>query len=69
MAHYDAVLPGRDRRPSDEALVADTETRVRRFLDYLGLRFDPACLALHLMRRPVSTVSAAQVRQPSMRER
>ncbi|MCW3837095.1 sulfotransferase [Sphingomonas canadensis] len=60
----DAALPGRVHRVRYEALVADLEGEVRRLLDYLGLAFDPACLAFHRTERAVRTPSAEQVRQP-----
>jgi hypothetical protein len=47
-----------------EDLVADTETEVRRLLDYLGLPFDPACMRFFENRRAVATPSSEQVRQP-----
>ena len=36
-------------------------------LDYLGLPFDPACLAFHKNKRAVRTASSEQVRQPISR--
>lgn len=64
MALWDAVLPGQMYRIFYEDLVADTEGEVRRLLDYLGLPFEPACLAFHETERAVRTPSAQQVRQP-----
>ena len=64
MAHFDAVLPGRVVRVIYEDLVADTETQVRRLLDGLGLRFDPATLRFFENRRAVATPSSEQVRRP-----
>ena len=64
MAHFDAATPGRVHRVSYEALVADTETEVRRLLGYLELPFDAATLSFHENRRPVATPSSEQVRQP-----
>jgi len=60
----DAALPGRVHRVIYEDLVEDTETEVRRLLDYCGLPFEQNCLNFHENRRPVSTASAEQVRQP-----
>lgn len=68
MSHYDAVLPGRVYRVVYEALVEDTETEVRRLLEYCGLPFETGCLKFHETRRPVSTPSAEQVRSPIFRE-
>jgi tetratricopeptide (TPR) repeat protein len=50
-----------------EALLADTETSVRRLLESCGLTFDSACLDFHRSERNVRTASAAQVRIPLQR--
>jgi tetratricopeptide (TPR) repeat protein len=64
MAHFDAVLPGRVYRVIYERMVADTETEVRRLLDYCGLPFDARCLEFHRNERAVRTASSEQVRRP-----
>ena len=64
MRHMDAVLPGCVHRVIYEDLIDDTEGEVRRLLDYCGLPFEQACLDFHENRRPVSTASSEQVRQP-----
>ncbi|HVL30286.1 MAG TPA: hypothetical protein VM326_06190, partial [Sphingomicrobium sp.] len=51
-----------------EQLVDDPEREVRRLLDFLGLPFDPACLAFHQNPRAVRTASSEQVRRPISRE-
>lgn len=68
MAHFDAVLPGRIHRVFYERTVEDTETEVRKLLDYCGLPFEPACLRFFESERPVRTASSEQVRQPIYRE-
>jgi hypothetical protein len=68
MAHYDEVLPGRVHRVIYEDTVEDTETEVRKLLDYCGLDFEPACLRFFENQRPVRTASSEQVRQPIYRE-
>jgi predicted Zn-dependent protease len=68
MQHYDRVLPGKVHRVIYEDLVADTESEIRRLLDFLGLEFEPACLEFHETRRSIRTVSSAQVRRPIYRE-
>ena len=68
MAHYDAVLPGRVHRVFHERLVEDTESEIRRLLDYCGLPFDDSCLRFFENPRAVATPSAEQVRQPIYRE-
>ncbi len=47
-----------------ETLVADPEPAIRSISDFLGIDFDPACMAFHESRRHVNTASAAQVRRP-----
>jgi tetratricopeptide (TPR) repeat protein len=64
MAHFDAVLPGRIHRVHYEAMVTDTDSEIRRLLDYCGLEFEPGCLAFWQNRRSVRTASSEQVRQP-----
>ncbi|HEX8241725.1 MAG TPA: sulfotransferase [Allosphingosinicella sp.] len=68
MRHYDRILPGRVHRVLHEALVEDPEAEVRRLLDHVGVKFDPACLRFHENRRAVPTASAGQVRRPINRE-
>ena len=64
MAHWDEVLPERVHRTLYEELVSDTETEVRRLLDYCGLPFDERCLDFHKNERAIRTPSSEQVRQP-----
>jgi tetratricopeptide (TPR) repeat protein len=68
MAHFDDVLPGRIHRVFYERMVEDTETEVRRLLDYCGLPFEPGCLRFFENERPVRTASSEQVRMPIYRE-
>lgn len=68
MAHFDAVLPGRVHRVVYERMVEDTESEVRRLLDYCGLPFEEGCLRFFENARPVRTASSEQVRQPIYRE-
>jgi tetratricopeptide (TPR) repeat protein len=64
MGHFDAVTPGRVHRVIYEELVADTESQVRRLLDYLELPFDAATLRFFENTRAVATPSSEQVRRP-----
>ena len=64
MDHWDKVLPGEILRVQYEDVVADTETQVRRILDYLELPFEENCLSFHENKRSVRTASSEQVRQP-----
>jgi predicted Zn-dependent protease len=68
MAHFDDVLPGRIHRVAYERMVDDTETEVRRLLDYCGLPFEDGCLRFFENPRAVRTASSEQVRQPIYRE-
>jgi tetratricopeptide (TPR) repeat protein len=68
MAHFDTVLPGRVHRVHYEAMVEDTETEVRKLLEYCGLPFEPECLRFYENTRAVRTASSEQVRRPIFRE-
>jgi tetratricopeptide (TPR) repeat protein len=68
MAHVDAVLPGRVHRVIYERMVDDTETEVRRLLDYCGLEFEPQVLEFYKTERAVRTASSEQVRRPIYRD-
>ncbi len=68
MSHMDRVLPGSIHRVMYEDLVADTESQVRRLLDYCGLEFEEACLRFWDNGRAVSTISVDQVRRPIYRD-
>jgi predicted Zn-dependent protease len=68
MAHFDRVLPGRVHRVFYESMVEDTETEIRRLLEYCGLPFEDACLRFYENERAVRTASSEQVRQPIFRE-
>ena len=64
MDHWDRVLPGKVLCVQYEEMVADTESQVRRMLDYCELPFEEDCLQFHQTERPVRTASSEQVRQP-----
>ena len=64
MDHWDQVLPGSVLRMQYETVVADTESQVRRLLDYCGLPFEERCLRFYETERAVRTASSEQVRQP-----
>jgi hypothetical protein len=64
MAYWKAVLPLPVMDVQYERLVADLEAESRNLIAWLGLPWDPACLAFHQTRRHVRTASVAQVRQP-----
>lgn len=64
MALWREALPGRILELQYEELVADQEGQTRALLAHCGLAWDAACLDFHRNAAPVSTPSAAQVRQP-----
>ena len=68
MSHFDTVLPGRVHRVIYEQMVSDTESEVRRLLDYCGVAFEAACLRFYENERAVRTASSEQVRQPIYRD-
>jgi hypothetical protein len=68
MGHFDRVLPGRVHRALYEQVVDDTESEVRRLLEYCGLPFEDACLRFYENERAVRTASSEQVRQPIYRD-
>ena len=68
MAHFDRVSPGKVHRVLHEAMVGDTETEIRRLLDYCGLPFEDGCLRFHETDRAVRTASSEQVRRPIFRD-
>lgn len=67
MAHWRSVLPIPMHEVRYEELIADQEGQSRALVDFLGLPWDPACLAFHRHDREVRTASNAQVRQPLYR--
>jgi tetratricopeptide (TPR) repeat protein len=64
LRHWLKVLPLRILEVQYEDMVRDPEAQSRRLIDFLGLEWDPACLAFHETERPVLTASVWQVRQP-----
>jgi hypothetical protein len=68
MEHWKSVIPGRIHFVQYERLVEDTETEVRRVLEYCGLPFDENCLRFWETDRAVLTPSAEQVRRPIFRD-
>jgi hypothetical protein len=66
-AHWQRVVPGPFMEIRYEDLVDDPEGQSRRLIAFLGLDWDPACLAFHRTERKVTTASVIQVRQPIYR--
>jgi tetratricopeptide (TPR) repeat protein len=67
MDYWRTALPGRIYESDYEHLTASLEDDARRLIDFVGLPWDPACLAFHQSERPVHTASRMQVRQPIYR--
>ena len=68
MVFFDEILPGRIHRVIYESMIEDTESEVRRLLDYCGLPFEDSCLRFYENERAVRTASSQQVRRPIFRE-
>ena len=64
LAHWEGVRPLPYLDLFYEDMVADLEHHARLLIDFVGLDWDPACLAFHSNPRTVRTPSHAQVRQP-----
>jgi len=64
IAFWRKALPGRVLEVRYEDLIADQEGETRRLLMHCGLPWSDDCLSFHTNSAPVSTPSAAQVRQP-----
>lgn len=64
MRHWQAVSPLPILELRYEDVVADTDTQIRRLIDFAGLPWDDRCLAFHASGRSVQTLSRWQVRQP-----
>jgi tetratricopeptide (TPR) repeat protein len=65
MAHWERLLPpGVMTTVVYENVVANLEGAARHIVDFVGLPWDPACLAFHESMRPVKTASVVQVRKP-----
>ncbi|HTT82919.1 MAG TPA: sulfotransferase [Rhizomicrobium sp.] len=67
MGHYESAMPGHIHFLSYERLIEDTETEIRRLLEYCGLPFEERCLRFWETDRTIGTPSAEQVRRPIFR--
>ena len=67
MEHWRKVLPVPLLEVDYEETVADLEGVARKLVAWCGLAWEPACLEFHRAKRPVTTASAVQVRQPVFR--
>ncbi|MEZ5490600.1 MAG: sulfotransferase [Gammaproteobacteria bacterium] len=64
MEFWQALYPERFTQLYYEELVTDPEPSIRSTLQFLGLGWEPDCLAFHQQGGAVATASAPQVRQP-----
>ena len=65
MEHWRSVLPPDTMlEVRYEDIVADQDAQSRRIIDFLGLKWDDACIDFHKLERSVNTASLAQVRSP-----
>ena len=67
MDHWRDVLPLPIYDLDYERLIDAPEEQSRKLIEFVGLPWDPACLAPHESARAVSTLSRMQVRQPIYR--
>src|SRR5574340_752595 len=66
MEHWRKLLPGGAFLDVQyEDIVADQEAQARRIIEYCGLEWNDACLDFHKNKRPISTASMTQARQPT----
>ena len=69
MNHWRSVLPASALLEVPyEALIEEPEAWARRMVDFLGLPWDPRCLAFYETERAVITASKWQVRQKISRD-
>jgi tetratricopeptide (TPR) repeat protein len=68
MEHWESALPGRVHFVQYERLVENTDSEIRRMLDYCGLPFEESCLRFWQTDRVVATPSGEQVRRPIYRQ-
>lgn len=64
MDHWRKVLPAPMLEVEYEQTVEDLEGVARKMIEFVGLEWEPACLAFHESKRTVRTASLSQVRQP-----
>ena len=67
MAHWGRILSLSVLEVDYEDLVSEPEATSRRMIEFIGLEWDPACLAFYENPRIVRTASYAQVREPVYR--
>jgi hypothetical protein len=64
MTHFKQYLPRNIYTLSYEDLLDQTPNQLNKVLNFLYQKFEPECLEFYKSKRPVSTLSKAQVRKP-----
>ena len=64
MQHFKKYLPRNIYTLSYEKLIDETPKELNKVLNFLYQKFEPECLEFYKSKRPVSTLSKAQVRKP-----
>jgi tetratricopeptide (TPR) repeat protein len=64
MAFWQAKMPGAILEVTYEGLVREPEAELKKIFAFLGLPYDPACLAFHARPRTTQTLSQSQVIKP-----
>jgi hypothetical protein len=64
MTHFKHYLPRNIYTLSYEDLLDETPRELNKLLNFLYQKFEPECLEFYKSKRPVSTLSKAQVRKP-----
>lgn len=64
MKHWTQAFPGRIHEVDYEAIVSNPATTLKGVFDYCGLAWNEDVIQFHLNPTPVTTASAAQVREP-----
>ena len=67
MAYWRKILPGRFLDIDYEDTVGNLEKQARRLIDFVGLKWNDACLMPHKQKRTVLTASKTQVIKPVYR--
>jgi hypothetical protein len=62
--HWQTLFPDDILLVQHEDVVANTESQIKRILDFCELPFEQSCVDFHKNKRAVKTPSAQQVRQP-----
>ncbi len=62
--HWEGIIPNPVLHVQYEDIVADLEGQAHRLIDFVGLKWEDACLEFHRNARITVTASAQQVRRP-----